>query len=92
MSLKTGSCFIMSFFNMSFLVILLSFIYFLFVFFHDFPCHFILRPSFIFLFVFYMVIVSLKIALFEPRHEISNNVVCATSKATDQPALRICAV
>ena len=22
----------------------------------------------------------------EPRHEISNNVVCATSKATDQPA------
>ena len=24
---------------------------------------------------------------FEPRHEISNNVVCATSKASDQPAL-----
>ena len=24
--------------------------------------------------------------LFEPRHEISNNVVCATSKASDQPA------
>ena len=23
---------------------------------------------------------------FEPRHEISNNVVCATSKASDQPA------
>ena len=23
---------------------------------------------------------------FEPVHEISNNVVCATSKATDQPA------
>ena len=22
---------------------------------------------------------------FEPRHEISNNVVCATSKASDQP-------
>ena len=22
----------------------------------------------------------------EPRHEISNNVVCATSKASDQPA------
>ena len=26
----------------------------------------------------------------EPRHEISNNVVCATSKGSDQ--LRICAV
>ena len=24
--------------------------------------------------------------LFEPRHVISNNVVCATSKASDQPA------
>ena len=24
--------------------------------------------------------------IFEPRHEISNNVVCATSKASDQPA------
>ena len=24
--------------------------------------------------------------LFEPRHEISNNMVCATSKASDQPA------
>ena len=24
--------------------------------------------------------------LFEPVHEISNNVVCATSKASDQPA------
>ena len=24
---------------------------------------------------------------FEPQHEISNNVVCATSKASDQPAL-----
>ena len=24
--------------------------------------------------------------LFEPRHEISNNVVCGTSKASDQPA------
>ena len=23
---------------------------------------------------------------FEPQHEISNNVVCATSKASDQPA------
>ena len=24
--------------------------------------------------------------LYEPRHEISNNVVCATSKGSDQPA------
>ena len=24
--------------------------------------------------------------IFEPVHEISNNVVCATSKASDQPA------
>ena len=30
---------------------------------------------------------SIHIAIpFEPRHEISNNVVCATSKASDQPA------
>ena len=28
---------------------------------------------------------------YEPRHEISNNKVCVTSKASDQPAL-ICAV
>ena len=27
-----------------------------------------------------------KVNLFEPRHEISNNVVCATSKGSDQPA------
>ena len=26
---------------------------------------------------------------FEPVHEISNNVVCATSKASDQPAICI---
>ena len=25
-------------------------------------------------------------AIYEPRHEIANNVVCATSKASDQPA------
>ena len=24
--------------------------------------------------------------IYEPRHEVSNNVVCATSKASDQPA------
>ena len=24
--------------------------------------------------------------IYEPRHEISNNVACATSKASDQPA------
>ena len=29
---------------------------------------------------------SAPIKLFEPVHEISNNVVCATSKAWDQPA------
>ena len=27
-----------------------------------------------------------KIITIEPRHEISNNVVCATSKGSDQPA------
>ena len=27
------------------------------------------------------------LTLFQPWHEISNNVVCATSKASDQPAL-----
>ena len=26
------------------------------------------------------------VSAFEPRHEISNNVVCMTSKALDQPA------
>ena len=30
--------------------------------------------------------IPLLLKLFEPRHEISNNVVCATSKASDQPA------
>ena len=29
---------------------------------------------------------QLEIAPYEPRHEISNNVVCATSKASNQPA------
>ena len=29
---------------------------------------------------------SLACTIYEPRHEISNNVVCATSKASDQPA------
>ena len=27
-----------------------------------------------------------ELLIFEPRHEISNNVVCATNKASDQPA------
>ena len=31
-------------------------------------------------------IYRLEALLFEPVHEISNNVVCATSKASDQPA------
>ena len=35
--------------------------------------------------MFIMRIIS-KIFLNEPVHEISNNVVCATSKASDQPA------
>ena len=30
--------------------------------------------------------IKTKIKTFEPVHEISNNVVCATSKASDQPA------
>ena len=30
--------------------------------------------------------VSAELLLFEPRQEISNNNVCATSKASDQPA------
>ena len=36
-----------------------------------------------------LVLVELKLeknSTYEPRHEISNNVVCATSKASDQPA------
>ena len=33
----------------------------------------------------YHAIVSLSL-IYEPRHEISNNVVCATSKGSDQPA------
>ena len=33
----------------------------------------------------YMIIWLLMLT-FEPRHEISNNVVCATSKGSDQPA------
>ena len=29
---------------------------------------------------------NVKLLTYEPRHEISNNVVCATSKVSDQPA------
>ena len=32
------------------------------------------------------VIISEKYCIFEHQYEISNNVVCATSKASDQPA------
>ena len=32
------------------------------------------------------IIFELIIMIIEPVHEISNNVVCATSKASDQPA------
>ena len=35
-----------------------------------------------------MIIQNLNAKQFEPQHEISNNVVCATSKASDHPALR----
>ena len=34
----------------------------------------------------YWISVGLKQYISEPRHDISNNVVCATSKASDQPA------
>ena len=37
-------------------------------------------------FIRYTVILNKKTTLSEPRHEISNNVVCATSKGSDQPA------
>ena len=30
--------------------------------------------------------VLIRKTIYEPRHEISNNVVCATSKGSDQPA------
>ena len=35
-----------------------------------------------------LIIIGLmnKVMIIEPVHEISNNVVCATSKASDQPA------
>ena len=33
-----------------------------------------------------MVVVLISVERFEPVHEISNNLVCATSKASDQPA------
>ena len=33
-----------------------------------------------------MFLVAGLVSLNEPRHEIPNNVVCATSKASDQPA------
>ena len=35
---------------------------------------------------------KLKWKTIEPRHEISNNVVCATSKASDQPAHARCLI
>ena len=33
-----------------------------------------------------IIFLSRPTGIYEPRHEISNNVVCATSKASDQPA------
>ena len=35
---------------------------------------------------FYFFVHILVLQLFEPQYDISNNVVCATSKATDQSA------
>ena len=35
-------------------------------------------------FCVYSYFMDTKITLFEPRHEISNNVVCETSKVSDQ--------
>ena len=32
------------------------------------------------------LLADMRESLYEPRHEISNNVVCATSKGSDQPA------
>ena len=32
------------------------------------------------------VVVKIQYTIYEPEHEISNNVVCATSQASDQPA------
>ena len=34
----------------------------------------------------YLELRDLRLIRFEPVHEISNNVLCATSKASDQPA------
>ena len=36
--------------------------------------------------ILYVTDVRKMLKIFEPRHEISSNVVCATSKASDQPA------
>ena len=38
------------------------------------------------LLVVYIILLHLHNLSFEPRHEISNNVVCATSKGSDKPA------
>ena len=37
-------------------------------------------------FLFFTNLKYCKTLIFEPRHEISNNVVCATNKGSDQPA------
>ena len=34
----------------------------------------------------YAQLISIALGLNEPRHDISNDVVCVTSKASDQPA------
>ena len=35
--------------------------------------------------LFHLTVELVRVKIIEPRHEISNNVVCATSKGTDQP-------
>ena len=35
---------------------------------------------------FGLILATKLLNIYEPRHEISNNVVCAASKASDQPA------
>ena len=44
------------------------------------------NDRFIYLSLFVFLLIHLFILIYEPRHEISNNLVCETSKASDQPA------
>ena len=46
------------------------------------PLRLVSLEEYVIIFYFFFVLAL----IFEPVHEISNNVVCATSKALDQPA------